>query len=522
MRRLGAAAAAALLLAPVGAASAQLRFGVADETGKYADDGGAGVYSALHDLGMTEDRFTIRWDATQPQTIPEQQFLDRSVPVAAARGVRIIFDIYPLRADAITSSPGATDQFASFLQLVARTYSPSVVIVGNESNQGRFWQPQFDASGKPVAGAAYEAFLAQSYDALKAVNPAIDVVAGGPSNRGNDNPNAPDNVSTSPVRFIHDLGVAYRQSGRTKPIMDQLGFHPYPLANDDPVTKNYQWPSVGVADLARLRQAIWDAFHETAQPTFAENGGLASADALTLVIDEIGWQVGVVPGSAGAYSGAENVTTIDEPTQAKTYSDLVHLVSCEPGVTDLLLFQLIDQSNLETFQSGLFRADWSIRPSYGSMKTAIGQTGGNCVDRPVGWQHVTNVTGARAGTCAPGAHGPTQSYWSFLVGAEEEATYRAGIFRIGAGPATSLPARLDRSLAGAGGMTAALVSTGGLRPYVGRLIHFPSKKLKPGRYVCAARLAATMNTGRSSTVVGKPFTVYPSFAAAAAARRRGG
>ena len=95
-RLLLAAATAVLLLAPVGGASAQLRFGVADETAKYADDGGAAVYATLHDLGMSEDRFTIRWDASQPDTIPEKPFLDRSVPVAAARGVRIIFDVYPL------------------------------------------------------------------------------------------------------------------------------------------------------------------------------------------------------------------------------------------------------------------------------------------------------------------------------------------------------------------------------------------------------------------------------------------
>jgi len=302
--------------------------------------------------------------------------------------------------------------------------------------------------------------------------------------------------------------------------MDQLGFHPYPVENDDPVTKNYQWPSIGVADLARLRQAVWDAFHDTGQPTFAEDGA-APANALTLVIDEVGWQVGVVPSAAAAYSGTENVPTIDETAQAQTYNDLVHLVSCEPGVTDLLLFQLIDESNLETFQSGLFRADWSIRPSYGSMKGAIAQTGGNCVDRPVGWRHITNVVGASAGTCAPGAHGPTQSYWSFLVRSEEEATYRAGIFRIRANPARVLPDQLDRSLAGRGGMTAALVSTGGLRQYVGRLIHFPTKTLPPGRYVCAARLAATMNPDRSSTVVGTPFTVYGSFAAAKAKLRGG-
>ena len=488
------------MLVFVAGAAAQLRFGVADESGVFASDGGAAFFSQLRDLGMSDDRFTIKWDAAQPETIPDEAFLDRAVPVAAAHGIRVVFAVYPLKPTAISASPDASAQFVSFLQLVARTYSPSVVIVGDEPNQPRFWQPQFDATGKPVAGAAYEAFLAQAYDALKAVNPAIDVVAAGPSSRGNDNPNAKNNRSTSPVRFIRDLGLAYRQSGRTKPIMDQLGFHPYPQQNTDPATKDYQWPKIGLANLPRLKQAVWDAFHGTAQPTFAESG---TGGGLTLMMDEVGWQVGV---NSTLYSGKETVPTISGQTQAQTYTDLIRVAACDPSATDLLLFQLVDETDLDRFQSGLIRADGSQRPAYQAVKQAIAETGGRCASPPATWQHASAVDNAHTFDCAPGAHTPEQTYWSVIVRADEDTTYRAGIFKLPSGKVTPSAGALAATL-GRQAETSVLAVDGTTQAYIARLVRFPARKLAAGRYVCAARLSSVMNPERTSTLISAPFTV---------------
>ena len=137
--------------------------------------------------------------------------------------------------------------------------------------------------------------LAAGYDALKAVNPAITVIGVGLSPRGNDIAEAADNPSTSPVRCLRDIGAAYRASGRTKPIMDELAFHAYPEQDSQPFGVASSWPKVGLVDLARLKQAVWDAFNGTAQPTFAETGQSLMLPALRLRIAEVGWQVGVVP-----------------------------------------------------------------------------------------------------------------------------------------------------------------------------------------------------------------------------------
>src|SRR5919198_3194263 len=89
-----ACACAALVLA--GSASGTT-FGVADDAGKYADDGGARFFSMLNDLGMTENRMAVFWDPANPTTIVDQTFLDRAVPQATRRGIEVIFAIYPLK-----------------------------------------------------------------------------------------------------------------------------------------------------------------------------------------------------------------------------------------------------------------------------------------------------------------------------------------------------------------------------------------------------------------------------------------
>jgi hypothetical protein len=94
-----AAAALAFALAALVLASAasSTTFGVADDAGKYGDDSGAGFFSMLNDLGMTENRVAVLWDPANPTTIVDQAFLDRSVPQATRRGIELMFAIYPLK-----------------------------------------------------------------------------------------------------------------------------------------------------------------------------------------------------------------------------------------------------------------------------------------------------------------------------------------------------------------------------------------------------------------------------------------
>src|ERR687887_91422 len=313
---------ACAVLAFCGRASANVSFGITEDTGALGDP--TTFYATLNDLGASENRIAISWDPANPTAIPDQATLDFWIPQATIHGVRLIFAVAPAHPSDITASPARVNQFAAFVRQLATTY-PVVkdFVIGNEPNQPRFWQPQFSTTGAALSGAAYEPLLAASYDALKTTDPSINVIGFGLSPRGNDNPFAKDNISISPIRFLHDVGVAYRASKRTKPLMDELGFHPYP----------------------------------------------------------------------NQYIGKESVTPIDEGTQAQYYSDIVRFVRCDYDVRSLSFFHLIDERDLDRWQSGLLRIDKSHRASYDAVKTAIQQTGGTCALTPPGWVHTTGVTG---------------------------------------------------------------------------------------------------------------------------------
>ena len=481
---------AALAAAP--AAHGAPRFGIADDAGTYGDRK-ASFFRELRSLGMTENRISVHWEPDRPRTIVEKAFLDRTLPAARAEGVRVVFHVFALSPTALTASPAAAQQFADFLALLARTY-PDVrdYIVGNEPNQPRFWQPQFAPAGRGVAAAAYAEVLARSYDSLKGINPEIRVIGLGLSGRGNDSPFAPTNASSSPVRFLRDLGAAYRASGRTAPIMDELGVHPYPRSDLDSVLAGHRWPRAGIVNLARIKQALWDAFAGTGQPT-VEQG-------LRLRIDEIGWQA-VVPASAEpAYVGRETSAATTERAQAVNYAKLIERAACDPSVSALYLLHLRDDPDLERFQSGIRRADGSVRPAYAAVRTSIARARRGCA-RTVAWRHASGVVGAKAFFGVRRELPRTRRDWGFNVRAAEEATYTAAIFRLPA------PASMIRRLTSRGAARAVMSTDGRIRAQWKPRLRFPLQRLRPGRYVYAVRLRATMNPFRTSLRVSKPFVV---------------
>ena len=492
------------LSVPAGAA---VRFGVTDNIGAVSDPDL--FYGTLTDLGASENRIAISWDASNPTAIGAQEMVDYWVPQAALHGVRVVFAVSPLRPTDITASPTRVGQFTAFLQQLARTY-PTVTdfVVGNEPNQPRFWQPQFTPKGAGLSGRAYEPVLAASYDALKAINPAINVIGIGLSPRGNDKPFAPSNVSTSPVRFLHDVGVAYRASKRSKPLMDELGFHPYPYQNNDPPLKGYAWPNAGIPNLDRVKQAAWDAFNGTAQPLFGERGKPRPPNALKLDLDETGWQVTIPPALQSLYTGKENVTPIDEVTQADYYAQIVRFISCDPDVRALSFFHLIDEVDLDRWQSGFVRRDLSRRPAFGAVKNAIAQTQGRCALTPPGWAHTTTVVGGSVTFGRQATKSAKNRRWRFRAEAQEEATYKAGVFRLGSAKLTAAAKKaVVRALANRRSKPL-LAAAGKVLAYKSKLVVLPKKALKRGGwYVYGIRLAAAMNPRRTLVSISKPFRV---------------
>ena len=88
--------------------------------------------------------------------------------------------------------------------------------------------------------------------------------------------------------------------------MNELSFHAHPNADTDQLETGYSWPNAGIPNLARIKQAVWDAFFGTAQPTFEEAGmPRGPVRTLKMRLNEVGWQVAIPPASRGAYFGPE-------------------------------------------------------------------------------------------------------------------------------------------------------------------------------------------------------------------------
>jgi hypothetical protein len=482
-----------------GAARASITFGVSEDRARALDP--AAFFATMGNVGLTQNRASLNWDPAAPDVIPGHDEIAAWLPLAQASGVRVVFSLSS-KGNRDLSVSTAAPQFAAWVANVAQAF-PQVknFVIGNEPNQPYFWQPQFDGAGHPVAAAAYESLLAASYDALKAVDPTINVIGVGLSPRGNDNPNARNNISRSPVRFLHDLGVAYRASGRTKPLMDEFAYHPYPAKNTDAPDVGYPWPNAGLPNLDRLKQALWDAFNGTAQPTAPETGRQTFGPPLRLELDELGWQAAVEPSLANLYFGAENMPTVDEAGQAQYYADSIRLAECDPAVMSLNFFLLVDEPDLTKWQSGLERIDGSHRPSYDMVKQQIAQTHGTCEGAPAHWKHSAQVSlpFVNWGNLKK-VRSPRTTRWSFVAGAGEEATFKAGIF-----PVATSRKKIAQSLST--GRPKPLLAASGLIKAKNRVVVFPARKLKRGRYVYAIRFQAAMGLARTTQIVSRPFRV---------------
>jgi hypothetical protein len=356
----------ALCFAAARASADNVQFGVNDNAGFY---GASQFWSSLTGLNLRVNTIILRWNEASANGFDgiDGQFVAHAVQAAAAAGVKLEFDVSP-RHSAELSDQGGPTKFAAWLTKLATTY-PSVTsyVVMNECNQDLFVNPQVQ-NGHNISAAECGAFLAAGYDALKAVNPSIFVWGLGLSPRGNV-PNGGPQPSTDPIDWLGYLGDWYRKSGRTKPLMDGLDLHPYPLPQTLPFATGYADPhNYSVANLARPYQAFYNAFNGTAQPTVGPGH-------LPVQLNEVGIQT---TAKGPGYTGSENVVVGDEAYQARWYSQLVDAAECDADITNVNIFKLVDEQSLAGWQSGLFYADWTAKASAQAVRDEIAKDAGRC------------------------------------------------------------------------------------------------------------------------------------------------
>jgi hypothetical protein len=397
-----------------------ITWGAADDASKYAADGGSWFYGELKGASLTQNRWTLAWDSTSPGAINELPFLERAAPKAQEAGVHVLLSLYSTKAS--EHDPAA---FCAWAAKVAQTVSVWGIhdyIVWNEPNTRLYWSPQRDGAGNDVAAPAYESLLATCYDALHAADPAANVIAMGLS------PRASTVDSNEPLVFLRDVGAAYRASGRTAPIMDQLSIHPYPNPSKpaDAPGVGYGSPDrFGVSNLDRVKQAVWDAFNGTGQATTVGFGARRSAgtgNLLTFVVDELGWQTDT--SAYPQYANEENVATVDEATQASYLRTSVErYLACDPTVASVELFLLVDEKYRngkdETgktvgggWQSGLLTAGGegvsTPKLAYSQVAPDFAAGRAACTGAPVTWSPAMVVPDGKHGSKAKsqaGKHG---------------------------------------------------------------------------------------------------------------------
>jgi hypothetical protein len=285
-------------------------------------------------------------------------------------------------------------QFGAWAASVAKRF-PSVnqFVVMNECNQPLFVNPQWDTAGNNQSAQICGRALVGAYDSIKAESSSNFVWGVGLSPRGNDKPDAKNNSSTKPVTFLGALGAWFKsyaqKTGRSKGIMDGFDFHPYPVPQTQPFAQGYSdVKQASVTNLPRIYQAFYDGFNGTPQKTIGQQAGGGTPVSLN--------ETGIQTDSAGksGYSGSEASANsaggvlgaaATESYQANWYKQMLDLLACDPNVSFVNIFHLIDEPELKGWQSGMYFADESPKQSAQTVRDWIAQTGGNCTGTVHPW-----------------------------------------------------------------------------------------------------------------------------------------
>ena len=310
--------------------------GIAESSLYYMDQ--ADLNTAMQDLqsmGVTQIRIYLPWRAIEPTagTYSWTQ-ADQLLDTAASYGIAV--------DAAITGTPGWATQygsglangaptsdadFASFVSAVASRYGAAAnngvakidaYEIWNEPNGVNGWFPTPDA-------AAYTALLKAAYTAIKAVDPAAEVI-GGVLGAGI----TLGSLTVNPVTFLAEM-----YADGAEGFFDALAFHPYST-------------SLFSAGATVVNSALQQL--EALRALMNANG-----DALKLI-----W----------ATEYGEASTAAGEANQAAFIQDFLTTWATLAGVGPSFIFSLID-SDYSGGSFGIFNSDWTPKEAVAVIKAWI-------------------------------------------------------------------------------------------------------------------------------------------------------
>lgn len=309
--------------------------GVDDDTLKWTANP-VGVVEWQRRLGADAVRIWVPWEGeTRPHGA---RVTELARAEQAARKTIVVLAVFGFGAQTPTS-PQAQVRYCGYARRVlAAVPDARALVVWNEANSQTYWR------GTP---AQYEALLARCYDVLHRHGlTVLDSTAS----------------AHAPEAFLRAVGAAYRASGRRAPLVDAFGHNPYPADALDPPAAVHAPGFVGEGDYRRLVHVLRAAFGETPQIWYLEDG----------------FQSSIPRGFRWRYSGRETVRTLSPPEQAQRLASAIRLAACQPDVHAFFNFELVDETRLAGWQSGLVWRGVRRKPAAAAFADAARRARSGC------------------------------------------------------------------------------------------------------------------------------------------------
>jgi hypothetical protein len=252
----------------------------------------------------------------------------------AARRTAVVLAVFGFARETPLTAH-AQERFCTYARaVVADVPHARAVVVWNEANVPTYWRGD---------AAAYEALLARCYDRLHALGATVlDSTAS----------------AHAPAAFLRALGAAYRESGRKGPLVDAFGHNPYPKSSTEPPGAAHGAGFLGEGDYRGLAAALAAAFAGTGQRSGA------------IWYLEDGFQSRVPAGLLRRYRGHENIVPITARAQARRLERAIMLAACQPHVHAFFNFELVDETRLAGWQSGLIWRGGTPKPAAAAFARA--------------------------------------------------------------------------------------------------------------------------------------------------------
>jgi len=312
-----------------------LLVGVDDDSLKWTSNP-LGVVRRQRALGAEAVRVWVPWAG---ETHPRGARVDELARAEqAARRTAVVLAIFGF-ARHTPATPAQQRRFCTFARrALGRVPHARAVVVWNEANAPAYWR------GTP---AQYEALLARCYDTLhRAGLTILDSTA----------------AAHAPEAFLRAVGRAYRASGRTRPLVDAFGHNPYPRTPAEPPEISHAPGYLGQGDYARLVATLDTAFGHVPGIWYLEDG----------------YQSHVPPRLRHRYEGDENVAAVAPRVQARHLADAIRLAACQEHVQAFFNFELVDETRLAGWQSGLLWRGVHRKPAASAFADAARRAAAGC------------------------------------------------------------------------------------------------------------------------------------------------